>query len=198
MRATLQFETFDGEYVRRLAEGESSAGNHFAEYFGNVLYLKLRVRLRFPDLIDDVLQTTLLRVLQILRDGEEIRRPERFGAFVNSVCNNVIREHFRAQRRYDAWDEEMPEPVDPSVDLDADLVNNDRKRLIDEILMTLSERDRRILRAIFLEETDKTELCSQFKIDQGYLRVLQHRAKAHFREAYDERNDVRPIKPSQG
>jgi len=185
---TLQFETFNGEYVRRLTEGDSGAGEHFASYFGSLLSLKLRMRLRSPESIQDVLQTTLLRVLQILREGSGVRSPERFGAFVNAVCENVIREHWRAERRYETWDADIDEPIDPSIDLDAGLVNADRKRKIEEILNALPERDRRILRAVFLEEADKEALCARFKIDANYLRVLQHRAKAHFREAFGAQN----------
>jgi len=183
---TLQFQTFDGEYVRRLTEGDSETEGHFASYFGNLLRLKLRMRLRSSDLIEDVLQTTLLRVLQILREGHGVRNPEKFGAFVSAVCENVTREHRRAQRRYDALGEEMEEPIDPSVDLDAELVNADRKKRITQILNTLPYRDRRILQALFLQDIDKKALCAQFNIDTGYLRVLQHRAKARFREACKE------------
>ena len=88
----MQFQNFDEEYVRRLADGDAAAGDHFASYFNDILYLKLRVRLRSPELIEDVKQETLLRVLVILRKGEGVRRPDRFGAFVNAVCDNVMRE----------------------------------------------------------------------------------------------------------
>jgi RNA polymerase sigma-70 factor (ECF subfamily) len=66
--------------------------SHFASYFGDLLYLKLRVRLRSIELIEDICQETLTRVLEILREGPGVERPERFGAFVNGVCNNVMRE----------------------------------------------------------------------------------------------------------
>jgi len=179
----LQFQTFDEEYVRRLADGDSAAGDHFASYFNNVLYLKLRVRLRSPELIEDVKQETLLRVLVILRQGEGVRRPERFGAFVNAVCNNVVRELCRLDKRYEAFDEQVEEPADHTIDMDGPLMNQDLQRQINEILRELQERDRKILRAIFLEETDKAEVCRRFGVDPRYLRVLIHRAKSHFREA---------------
>ena len=179
------FHSFDEAYVRRLAEGDSAAGDHFASYFGDVLHLKLRVRLRSPELIEDVKQETLLRVLATLRHGEGVRRPERFGAFVNAVCNNVMRELCRLDRRYEPWDEFVDEPVDSSVDLDAPLIREDLKAKIGESMRELQERDRKILHAIFIEEADKNEVCRRFGIDAGYLRVLLHRAKAHFRQAYE-------------
>ena len=75
------FETFNEEYVRRLTNGDSGAGEHFASYFGNLLFMKLRVRLRSAELIEDVRQETLTRVLVVLRQGAGVDRPERFGAF---------------------------------------------------------------------------------------------------------------------
>lgn len=179
----MQFQTFDEEYVRRLADGDSAAGDHFASYFNDILYLKLRVRLRSRELIEDVKQETLLRVLLILRKGEGVRRPDRFGAFVNAVCDNVMRELCRGDRRYEAWDEHLDEPADPSVDLDGPLINDDLKREIEAIFRNLPQRDRDLLQAIFLDETDKAEVCRQCGVDAGYLRVLLHRAKSHFRHA---------------
>ena len=33
-----------------------------------------------------------------------------------------------------------------------------------------------------IDERDKNDICRDLQIDRGYLRVLVHRAKAHFRE----------------
>ena len=53
-----------------------------------------------------------------------------------------------------------------------------------EILEKLSERDRRLLREVFLEERDKDEVCREFGVDREYLRVLLHRAKQSFKSLY--------------
>ncbi len=53
-----------------------------------------------------------------------------------------------------------------------------------EILDDMPERDRRILRAVFLEEQDKDEVCREFGVDRDYLRVLVHRAKLAFKSEY--------------
>jgi len=181
----LTFESFSEDYVRRLSDGDSDAGKHFAAYFGNVLFLKLRVRLRSMQSIEDVRQETLMRVLTTLRKGEGIKRPERFGAFVNGVCENVMKELDRSDRRAEPWDEHnMDEPIDPSVDLDAELVTADLKREVEQAFAVMPEKDRRILQAIYLDEIGKAEVCRMFQVNAGYLRVLLHRAKAQFRNAY--------------
>jgi len=198
----LTFETFNAEYVRRLTDGDSGTGDHFASYFGNLLFMKLRVRLRSAELIEDVRQETLTRVLVVLRQGAGVDRPERFGAFVNGVCNNVVRELCRSDGREEPWDETVEEPVDSTVNLDAALVNADSKREIARILAELPEKDSRILQAIYLDEMDKAEVCRLFRIDAGYLRVLLHRAKAQFRAAYRRGREGRadgppPVNPDE-
>jgi RNA polymerase sigma-70 factor (ECF subfamily) len=180
----LDFQSFDAEYLRRLKEGDAETEHHFASYFGELLYMKLRARLRSRQLIDDVRQETLLRVLQILRRKNGVEHPERFGAFVNSVCNNVFLEFCRGAKRYEAMDDHQEEPPDATVDLDAPLINQDTKHQVQRVLDELPEKDRRLLQAVYLEEMDKSEFCQRYKVDADYLRVLLHRAKSRFRKIF--------------
>jgi RNA polymerase sigma-70 factor (ECF subfamily) len=66
--------------------------------------------------------------------------------------------------------------------------NTARVRLV---LETLPPRDAEILRAVFLEEGDKEEVCRRLGIDRDYLRVLLHRAKKAFRMRYLRRKSGR-------
>ena len=63
----MQFHSFDEVYLRRLAAGDAAVERHFSSYFGELLSLKLRVRIRSYQLIEDIRQETLLRVLQTVR-----------------------------------------------------------------------------------------------------------------------------------
>ena len=185
----MKFEQFDAEYVRRLTQGDAGVEEHFASYFGDLLFLKLRARLRSRPLIEDIRQETLMRVLLILRTKGGVEHPERFGAFVNAVSNNVMMELRRAELRHDPMDESQEEPLDTTVDLDAPLVDIETKRLVTRLMDELPEKDRCILKEIFLEEMDKAEICRRHKVSSNYLRVLQHRAMSRFRELYLDRSD---------
>jgi RNA polymerase sigma-70 factor (ECF subfamily) len=182
----LNFQSFDREYVRRLTEGDPEVSEHFTSYFGELLSLKLRVRVRSPELAEDIKQETLLRVLQTLRNKGGIEHPERFGAFVNAVSNNVMLELLRGERRHDQL-AEGADPQDRSVDLDAPLVTSERKQQVAEVLAELPDKDRALLRMVFLEEKDRAEICRAFQVDGEYLRVLLHRAKWRFRNVYSKR-----------
>jgi len=181
----LDVTSFDQEYLQRLKDGDSETQRHFTRYFGDLLSIKLRNRVRSSHLIEEVRQETFLRVLLIVRrDG--IDHPERLGAFVNAVCNNVVREMFRNESRSTQMPETAPEVVDEGPSPETILFSRQRKSHVWKVLESLPEKDRDLLRQVFLEERDKDEICRAFHVDREYLRVLLHRAKARFRSALEQ------------
>jgi RNA polymerase sigma-70 factor (ECF subfamily) len=182
---SLQFQPFDQSYLERLRAGDYRAQEHFGAYFGALIQIKLRSRLKSPEAIEDVRQETFSRFFVALREGR-ILQPERLGSFVNSICNNVLLEHYRAGSRLDSLDDdEKPRDFpDKGTDLLSILAAKETEKKVREILEQLSERDRRLLREVFLEERDKDEVCRDFGVDRDYLRVLLHRAKQSFKSLY--------------
>lgn len=180
----MEFFAFDKAYVEKLREGDPSTELHFVAYFEKLLRIKLRARALASDGVDEVKQETFIRVVAALRKEGGVRQPERFGAFVNSICNNVLFEYHRKSGRYLGLDEKHLEIPDVLIDLEGMLVSQQVTQQVRRILDGMPERDRQILRAIFLEEKDKDAVCREFKVDRNYLRVLLHRAKEKFRAEY--------------
>jgi RNA polymerase sigma-70 factor (ECF subfamily) len=188
----VQLQSFDESYVERLREGDFRTQEHFVAYFSELIQLKLRSRLHSPQAIEDVRQETFSRVFAALRSGK-IRQPDRLGAFVNSMCNNVLLEHYRSSSRDTALeDEEEKDFPAPTVDVLGAIAARQMGEKIREILEELPERDRRLLREVFLEERDKDEVCRDFGVDRDYLRVLLHRAKQSFKSLYLKNVASRP------
>ena len=189
----MQFQAFDAPYVERLRSGDFRTQEHFVAYFSELIQLKLRARLRSPQAIEDVRQETFVRVFAALRSPGGIRQPERLGAFVNSICNNVLLEHYRASSRSDSLDDEpQNELPDPVMDVLGAVAAKQMEEKVREILDEMPERDRRILREVFLEERDKDDVCRDFGVDRDYLRVLLHRAKQSFKSLYLKNIERRP------
>jgi len=188
----LQFQSFDESYVERLRAGDFRTQEHFVAYFSELLQLKLRSRLHSPQAIEDVRQETFARVLAALRGGK-IRQPERLGAYVNSMCNNILLEHYRASQRDSSIEDEEDQdfPAKP-VDLLGALAAKQMEEKVRELVDELPERDRRLLREVFLEERDKDAVCRDFGVDRDYLRVLLHRAKQSFKALYLKNMSSRP------
>jgi RNA polymerase sigma-70 factor, ECF subfamily len=180
----LQFQSFDQAYIERLRAGDYRAQEHFGAYFSALIQIKLRSRLKSPEAIEDVRQETFARFFVALREGR-ILQPERLGSFVNSICNNVLLEHYRAGSRQSSLEDENQQDFpDKGTDLLSALASKETEKKVREILEQMSERDRCLLREVFLEERDKDEVCRDFGVDRDYLRVLLHRAKQSFKSLY--------------
>lgn len=176
----MQLQSFDDNYVQLLLKGDPSTEEHFAQYFGELLLIKLRARLRSREMVDEARQETFVRVLTALKNGA-LNHPERLGAFVNSVCNNVLLEHYRSNAR-SAPLEAAGDPVSSGASSESILVTNERKEHIGRVLKSLSPKDRTLLGAV-LEERDKDEICTEHGVNRDYLRVLLHRAVERARKA---------------
>ncbi len=184
LHRTARYE-FNGEYVARLAQGDAATEQHFTRYFGDLLSAKLRARVRSQALIEDIRQETFVRVLTTLRRKGGLASPESLGAFVNSVCNNILFEQFRVGSRTTTFDpQERPEPAEPGPNAELGLIHQDERERVRQVLKQLPPKDQDVLRALFFEECDKDEICRRLGVDRDYLRVLVHRAKARFRTEF--------------
>jgi len=177
----LELFAFDANYVQRLKEGDGPTEEHFARYFGTLIRIKASIRMRSREALEDVRQETLLRVLRNLRNGS-IEHPERFGAYVNSVCSNVMLELFRGDSRWSQLPEdEGLEPESPESGVESTMLQDERRKLVRQALSELPARDRQLLRRIFLDEEDKDAVCEEFGVTREHLRVLLHRARGRLR-----------------
>jgi RNA polymerase sigma-70 factor (ECF subfamily) len=185
----LQFIAFDASYLERLQRGDAGIERHFAAYFGELIQLKLRSRLNSKEALEDVRQETFARVLGLIRAKDGVRHPERLGALVNSICNNVLLEHYRAHGKTDVTLDEQSEQalVDERVSVMGRFEIDQTQQVVKAILGNLRERDRRLLQAVLLEERDKDEVCAEFGLSREHLRVLVHRAKQSFKAWYLKR-----------
>jgi len=151
---------------------------------------RLRLKLRYKVLyhvghgcadVDDLVQESLVRFIRA-EQRHQIRNTEEFGAFLNGVCRNVILEYRRRVRREPVSDQdtEIPETF---VRPEADIL--EMREAIDNGLAELAERDRAVLRALYLDGKDKDEICREWNMTDAQFRVVLFRAKERFRRAYN-------------
>ena len=184
----MERQNFDGEYVRRLIDGDHETERNFVDYFDELLTMKLRSRLRSPELVQDVKQETFLRVLNTLRQRGGLENAASLGAFVNAVSNNILFETYRAQAKAPA---ELPEDVGGNHEHPVDtLISQERTEQVRKLLSDIPAKDSQILRMLFYEQRDKDEVCRTLGVDRGYLRVLIHRAKSKLRDAVQKKSEI--------
>jgi RNA polymerase sigma-70 factor, ECF subfamily len=188
----VDFQAFDSSYVERLRVGDRNTEDHFVSYFGELIELKLRSRLASRQSLEDVKQETFARCLKLLRSPGGIRNAERLGPLVNSICNNVLSEHYRAGSRTEPLEDQPAERfIAREPDALSRIITDDTRRIVRQVLEKLPARDQTILKAVFLEEREKDDLCREIGVTRDYIRVLLHRAKQSFREVYMEANPGR-------
>ncbi len=150
---------------------------------------RLRLKLRYKVLyhvghncadVDDLVQETLARFFRA-EQRHTIRNMEEFGPFVNGVCRNVILEYRRRMRREPPLDPDTPIP-DAGIRPEAEVL--EMRDAIDNSLKELAERDRMILRSLYLEGKDKEDICKEWGMTDAQFRVVLFRAKERFRRAY--------------
>ncbi len=185
----MQFDAFDASYLEKLKSGDFRTQEHFVSYFSELIRLKLSRRMNSAAEVEDARQETFVRVLTTLRKEGGIREPERLGAFVNSVCNNVLLEYYRSGSKEAASEDEeaeanLPDPALSVVDV---IANREAQRQVREVLNELEEKDRQLIKEVFFDERDKDEVCRDLGVDREYLRVLLHRAKKSFKTMYLKR-----------
>jgi len=150
------------------------------------LRLKLRYKVLYhvghncPD-VDDIVQETLTRFVRAEQQSQIRNNADDFGAFVNGVCRNVILEYRRRVRREPLADPDIP-VRDRAVRPDAEVF--EMRQAIDQGLAELAERDRQILRSLYLEGKEKEEICREWSMSDAQFRVVLFRAKERFRRAY--------------
>ena len=153
---------------------------------------RLRLKLRYKVLyhvghgcadVDDLVQESLARFIKA-EQRHQIRNTEEFGAFLNGVCRNEILEYRRRMRREPNLDQDMPIP-DVGVRPEAEIL--EMRDAIDNGLAELAERDRTILRALYLDGKEKDEICREWNMTDAQFRVVLFRAKERFRRAYGAR-----------
>ena len=82
----------------------------------------------------------------------------------------------------------MPIP-DAGVRPDAEIL--ELRDAIDNGLKELAERDRAVLRSLYLEGSEKEEICREWGMSDAQFRVVLFRAKERFRRAYNSRNETK-------
>ena len=177
---------FHDDYVRRLVAGDPAVERHFFEYFRGRLLMKLRKAVRPSSEAEDLCQRVFLIAATALRDGKGPDDNRKLGAWMNGIARNLVSEWYRAPKpdQFDAETHDCPSPEN----VELNMITLERVAKVRETLdsMPPPPRDAEILRAVYLDDRDRDEICRAYGIDRQYLRVLIHRALKRFEELYPE------------
>lgn len=142
------------------------------------------------DLAEDVVQEACLEAWRHL---EQLREPERFGAWLDGICRNICRRQGRAlakatqetplgsfEDEADRAGIDLPNPHD--FDPGEALERQDRQILLERALSHLSAGARELIELCYLAELPQREVAERLDMSLGALELRLHRARRHLRQ----------------
>ena len=168
--------------VTRIAAGDRGAEAALVHELGRATYLLLRRLARNRELAEDLYQETFRIVLVNLREGK-LKNSRKLAAFVRGTAKNLVRSEWRKQQRRGHHEDitEMALVDDTPGQWDRASLAEDRahiRRMLGELT---SERDRQVLLSHYLEEEEKSVICSRLGIAAGQFNLILFRARRRFR-----------------
>ncbi len=182
------------DLVSRVESGDSQAEDELVRHYVPTVRLILLRRTRNAQLANDLCQDTFVIALRRLRGGE-LRDPLALSAFIHKIAVNLSIEHFRYEKRFVYAPDEIISLHQPQRDKKVQHIDQGRARkLIDQALGQLGvARDREILQRFFLQDEDKTAICSDLHLRPEHFDKVLFRAKQRMRKLIEQKPELKSI-----
>lgn len=156
-------------------------------------------RVRDATAAEDIAQETLRRVVEALRAGR-VENMNAIAGFVFQTAKHVCMHAHRSAGREAAAMRKVADPSssgDVQPDALTSLVSEERRARVRTALQSLAEEDRDLLRWLYFDHMDTSELAAKLDISQGALRVRKHRALQRLAEALQRRASGETLSPER-
>jgi RNA polymerase sigma-70 factor (ECF subfamily) len=170
----------DGELATRIAAGVREAERELCRRFAPRIRLWGRRHVREDAAVEDLVQDSLVTVLESLREGK-LREPSLLASFVLGTCRTLSIDAARTRRRRSTLLEAFAAELVPSP-ADGPLLDRDRLR---NCVEALAERERAVVVATFFADQEAVEIAADLGLTAGNLRVVRHRALARLHECME-------------
>lgn len=171
------------ELVVRIEAGDPKGMEELYRLFSKGIRFYLCRQLG-PQELDDKLHDTFLIVVQAIRRGE-LRDSERLMGFVRTVVRRQVAAYIdeAVHSRRDFQNLESNSTLsDSRATPEERAISKQRAELMENVLRSVSSRDREILTRFYLLEQTQEQICTEMKLTETQFRLLKSRAKARFGE----------------
>ena len=179
-----------GELSRRIREGDVTAESELVRQFEPGLRVLLRRRTGGdPGLLQDLVQETLMVVLQRLRRSA-LDDPQKLAAFAAQTARNLAIASLRkTERQKTDIDSTVTErSADAGRRLEDAAADFEAALAVRALLRELpNPRDRLMLRRYYLEDLDKDVICLELQMSESAFNQALSRARRRFREILEQR-----------
>ena len=169
--------------VEQIQAGDEAGMTELYDVFSAGIRFYLCRQLGAQDL-DDRVHDMFLVVIEAIRRGE-VREPSRLMGFVRTIARRQVAANIAetAHRRRDELDVEASTAVkDTARSPEDQAIALERVRIMKEVLLGISPRDREILTRFYLREETQEQICRDMGLNSTQFRLLKSRAKARFGE----------------
>lgn len=182
------------DLVGRIHKGDESGMEELYRLFGRGIRYYLCRQLGHQEL-DDKVHDTFVIVVQAIRRGE-LREPDRLMGFVRTVVRRQVAAYIddAVHSRRDELNLDLGIRVaDRRNNPEQNAAFHQKVEFMQDVLRSLSERDREILTRFYLDEQTQESICQEMSLSETQFRLLKSRAKARFGEIGKRRLQQKPL-----
>jgi len=180
----------DFEVIERARSGESAAFNSVVSAYRKRIFGTIARLIGRPEDVEDVAQDVFLRLYYSL---DQLRTPEVFEPWLYRLTVNAAYDYLRRQRRrhesrLSDLSEQQVMMADAAAGKEADLDSSHKRRvceMVDELLSSVSEQDRILLKLKEVEGLSLKELEGIYNVKENALKVRLFRARQRVLKAFE-------------
>lgn len=162
-----------GNLAQRIHQGDQSAESALANEFGPKILVMALARTRDRELARELVQDTLLAVIEALRKGQ-LLDCEKLAAFIHGTARNLINNYFRNERHKPRL--EPLRDVLAHNDTIGQMEHAEQVRLVHQALEQLHHQDRNVLWLTLVEGRKPGEIASMLGVTSEAVRTRKLRA----------------------
>jgi RNA polymerase sigma-70 factor (ECF subfamily) len=159
----------DAELVLQVLQGNLGAYAELVRRYTARIAALCRAHIRHREVVEDLVQETLLRGLDRLAD---LREPERFGYWLYNIARNLCRDWLRDPR---------PNPLDTAPEPAGEVEPSNRIADLRECVRHLPVELREVVEIYYADRITYTELAMQLGVSRGQVNKLLTLARRRLR-----------------
>jgi RNA polymerase sigma-70 factor (ECF subfamily) len=177
------------DLARLVRCGDEAAEAELMQTFRRRIEIMIRARTRNPDVVADLVQETLMALLQAVR-ADRLHAADRLNAFAYGIARNVVNGFFRSRKRTGIEIPVLPETA--ASDFVDDVEAMDRQARVRKCLDSLAPIDREILTLTLVENLKPGEIAERVGLSAEVIRARKSRATKRVTE------QLRPLSQVSG
>jgi RNA polymerase sigma-70 factor (ECF subfamily) len=169
------------DVVKRVQIGDSAAMEELYDLLSRGPFRAIRRRLGSQDAFDKT-HDVFVTMVDAIQQGK-LREPKRLLGFARVVARRMSTRHLSAGSRHRRVGEDIGDNSriqDQGKPPDIVFEDLQNRKIIQETLRALPERQREILIRFYIHEHSPEKICSEMQLTSTQFRLLKSRAKARF------------------